>query len=359
VQPAELFQQAEAESRRLPPPPPPLDAAIERLRSECAAFFDLVPEPPVYRRADDPTRVLAQSLTARGEGLLARALSLERQPGGALLEPFVHALKAHLEQLCHIADGRIEAAEASWRSAAELERRALSARRAWARTDEALPPVFDPRSRLSRYDPRPEPAINVKLACPADGCRKIADYALSTRHAHHSFTCTGCGKPFTVYVGEVRSLELEPRNGGSRRYLFRIDDLSGEATRVEVIDAGPGELSAARRDLIAFLYADGRNLRGVLNLSSSRLLWLRRGGPCFLATAAFGEGAPQLETFRLFRDRVLLSHRLGVAAVAVYYRVGPMLAGPVARRPGLKRAVKKVLGALERSLWRAMQRGDT
>ncbi len=52
---------------------------------------------------------------------------------------------------------------------------------------------------------------------------------------------------------------------------------------------------AARGDLLAFLYTEGPVLRGVINLSTGRTLWRRRTGPCWIATQAYGEGAPELE----------------------------------------------------------------
>jgi DNA-binding beta-propeller fold protein YncE len=51
------------------------------------------------------------------------------------------------------------------------------------------------------------------------------------------------------------------------------------------------------------------------------------GGPCFIATAAYGsEMAPQVQLLRDFRDRRLMTHRPGRAFVAFYYRHSPALA---------------------------------
>ena len=72
------------------------------------------------------------------------------------------------------------------------------------------------------------------------------------------------------------------------------------------------------------------SLRGVLDLSSSRVLWVRPVGVCFVATAVYGEGAVELDTFRRFRDVALLPNAPGRLLVAGYYRVGPpRLVGPV------------------------------
>src|SRR6185436_1950834 len=105
---------------------------------------------------------------------------------------------------------------------------------------------------------------------------------------------------------------------GVRHYVFRIEELTGQTSRIEFEDSSGAELSVARRDMIAFLYTWNRELRGVLNLSSSRLLWVTRGGFCFVATVAFGEDAPELLAFRAFRDDVLRRSAAGRALVRAY-----------------------------------------
>jgi len=351
VQPSELFQLAETRALALPAARPPLDAAIERLRSECVVFFDQVPEPPIYRRADDPLRKVAQGLVPGGQELLARCLALARDAEVATaVATLTAATKAHLEALCHIADGSIEAAEEAFRRAAELSRLATSGRRLWARTDEAPPPVFDAKTGASRYDPRPDPMVKVRLACPADSCRQVADYAFSPRHATHRFVCSACKAPFLVHFGEVRSVEVADRANGHKSYLFRIEELAGGLSRVEFDDASGGEFSVARRDLVAFLYSEGKELKGVLDLSSSRLLWIQRGGPCFVATVAFGEQAAELAAFRAFRDRVLRQSAAGSALVRGYYWAGPTLSRGLLRWPFGAALVRGALRRVHRAL---------
>jgi len=65
---------------------------------------------------------------------------------------------------------------------------------------------------------------------------------------------------------------------------------------------------------------------------------------CFIATAAYGDpDAPEVEALRRFRDRRLLTNLPGKAFVRLYYRVSPPFARLIARRPGLRTAVRKTL----------------
>jgi IPT/TIG domain len=71
------------------------------------------------------------------------------------------------------------------------------------------------------------------------------------------------------------------------------------------------------------------------------------GGPgvtCFIATAAYGSpfGA-HLDTFRQFRDSVLLKTGAGTALVETYYSMSPALANLIADRPWLAASVRVVL----------------
>ena len=94
-----------------------------------------------------------------------------------------------------------------------------------------------------------------------------------------------------------------------------MEELSGAQTRVEVEDALDAELPVARRDLLAFLYLPKTVLRGVLNLNSSRVLWVTAPGYCFVATVAFGADAPELDVLRGFRDGVLACSFAGRAFI--------------------------------------------
>ncbi|MGB5924828.1 MAG: CFI-box-CTERM domain-containing protein [Dehalococcoidia bacterium] len=65
------------------------------------------------------------------------------------------------------------------------------------------------------------------------------------------------------------------------------------------------------------------------------------GGPCFIATAAYGTPmAEEIETIREFRDGYLLTNPMGQALVDLYYRVSPPIAEFINEHPGLKPVVR-------------------
>jgi hypothetical protein len=65
---------------------------------------------------------------------------------------------------------------------------------------------------------------------------------------------------------------------------------------------------------------------------------------CFIATAACGSPhAEEVELLRGFRDDVLAPRTLGRVAVAVYERCSPPLAGWIAARPAMRKAVRGLL----------------
>jgi hypothetical protein len=318
--------------------------SADALRRDVVGFFARVPEPPVYRRRDDPAQARALQLIDEGVGLLARA---GRVPGATAL---VAALEAHLEAQCLVADHRVEAAEPAWARAVALERDATAELRLWRRSDEGTPAVFDRATGKSRFDPAPEAKVHATLACP--GCRKVGEFDFSPQLAMHAFACRHCARPFHAYFGELRTLEVRPRGGGGRQYVFRVDELGGAQARVEFDDSSSGELTAAHRDLLAFIYEPKERLRGVLNLNTSRVLWLPTGA-CFVATVAFGdEAAPELDVLRGFRDRVLARSQGGRRFIDWYYREGPALARRVAAHPPLRLVVRAALGVVVRVIAR-------
>jgi hypothetical protein len=345
MRPDELFEQVRLRTAPVGP------LHVEALRDEAQGFFGQISEPPLYRRSSDPARKQAEALLVRGEALLAKAYALERMGSSDEVRPLTLALEAHLAALLHTREGRLELAERSWAAAVGLERNALSIRRSFVRSDEELPKVYDRGPGVSRYDPRPEAQIRVKLACPQKACRTIAEYAFTPGYSTHRFVCTTCHAPFLAFFGEAREGEVS-QAGRGKRYKFTLEELAGGRSRVEFEEPSGADFHVAKRDLLAFLYTEQRELRGVLNLSTSRLMWISRGGPCFVATAAFGEDAPELVAFRAFRDEVLMRSRAGAGVVRAYYAIGPGAAGWVGRTERRRRGTRALLGAVHRWLVR-------
>lgn len=341
LQPEELFQAARERAAQMDVGRG--DAAVERVRAAASALFARIPEPPVYRRAEDPSRKAAQALLPEVERVLAEALAAGRDPAAApALDKLVSALLAHGEALCHTAGGRLEAAETAWRRAQELERAAHPTRHL-VTSPPRPPPVFSRDSGASRYDPRDAQQAHVKLVCPNTGCKRVGDYAFLTSHPYQRFTCPVCHTPFLAYFGELRGLEVEIRRS-SKRYLFTVDEVGpAGTTRIDFEEASGQEFPAARRDLLAFLYTEARELKAVVNLTNQRLMWVSPASSCFVATVAFGDGAPELVAFRAYRDDVLRKSALGRGFIRGYYRWGPGLAAWLARRPVARTGVRWVL----------------
>ena len=73
--------------------------------------------------------------------------------------------------------------------------------------------------------------------------------------------------------------------------------------------------------------------------------------PCFVATAAYGTPmADEIGVLRRFRDRHLMSNRIGRALVDVYYDLGPLAADVIRESPVLRGAVRALLAPLVTAL---------
>jgi hypothetical protein len=353
LQPEELFQAAQARAAQIDVRRQGLAASLERLRADASALFARIPEPPLYRRAEDPARKAAEALLPEAEKVLAEAFAVTSEPeASAQAHGIRAAVQAHAEALCHTVGGRLALAETAWRKALELER-AAHPTRSLMTAPPAPPPVFNKSTGLSRYDPREAPHAKVKLVCPNTGCKRIGDYDFTPSHAYHRYACPACNTPFLAYFGELRMLEVESLSS-SNRYHFTVDELGGgSSSRIDFEEASGAEFPAARKDLLAFLYTEARELKVVVNATNGRLMWISPAASCFLATAAFGEGAPELVAFRAFRDEVLRRHGLGRAFIRGYYRHGPGLAAWVVRHPRVRTGVRGVLALVHRGLKRS------
>ncbi|MFB2896649.1 CFI-box-CTERM domain-containing protein [Aerosakkonemataceae cyanobacterium BLCC-F50] len=68
---------------------------------------------------------------------------------------------------------------------------------------------------------------------------------------------------------------------------------------------------------------------------------------CFITTAAYSTPLHlDLDTFRNFRDKKLLTNAVGKKLVKLYYQIGPSIAKYVEKQPAIKSFVRKQLGRL-------------
>ena len=336
-------------------PVPATDAELEALRVEAMEQLALIPEPPAYRRASDPAREAAKARLGAAEALLERALLFKKASAGSKLEPqgrsIADALEAQVSALAAIASCQVVKGEQLVDKARVRARSVSELAAAFHRVNAEQNPVFVRPTGVSRFDPHEPEHLEVTLPCPSPSCRKPALYALSTRSPTHRFSCTTCRTPFVGYFGEVRSVEAV-RHPRFTHYALQVEEVGGRDRRVEFDDASGGNLPVAPRDLVALLYNQGQSLAAVENLSSARVLWVRPKDACFLATAAYGIDAPELDTFRAFRDQILLPNASGRVFVRAYYKVGPHLAEPVKRSPLLRAWMRAALEPLRRELER-------
>ena len=72
----------------------------------------------------------------------------------------------------------------------------------------------------------------------------------------------------------------------------------------------------------------------------------RQPSPCFIATAVFGEVAPETECFRAYRDRHLANSTAGRLFIQFYYWISPTIAAGLARSPRSRQIAKPILLAI-------------
>jgi hypothetical protein len=326
------------------------DVAIESLRSDSSELFDQLPEPPMYRRTDDPIRARARQLSERATRLLTRGLSLQEAGNDPRLDVLIRSLESHLRALLAMTRGDITAGESLWREARDSQRGHTEVGQMWRRAAAPIEAkVYDRETGESRYDPRPEPVVTMQLVCP-NTCRKIATYGLSPRSATNRLVCSNCHQPFTAFLAEARSVETVPQ-GTALHYSVLVDEMTpGVERRIDFSDSSGADLALAPRDAVAFLYGRQETLDAVMNLSTGRVLFVVAPGRCFIATAVYGADAEETRALRRFRDRSLIRTRSGRAAVHAYYFLSPPLAAALGRTPRLRKLVRCGLDVVVRKV---------
>lgn len=80
-------------------------------------------------------------------------------------------------------------------------------------------------------------------------------------------------------------------------------------------------------------------------------------GPCFVATAAFGDyNAPEVVFLRTFRDELLSQSFLGRCFIRAYYRLSPPIAAVIAKSQSLRTITRKFCLQPTISLLRRLRR---
>ncbi len=224
---------------------------------------------------------------------------------------------------------------------------------------DAAEQVYDRTTGRSRYDARASAELTFQLRCPRESCARTAAHPLSASQSTHRVTCPSCGAEYSVYVATVVEAKTEPETNYVLHAVRTRDlDGTGRSLRFHEAAAAPG-MPIAPRDLLVITYDEDNRLRLVRNYSRGLEVWVAPRARCFVATAALGPFAPEVETLRALRDEVLVHHALGRAFVAVYGVVGPPAAALVAASPRRRRATGHLVRLLARGTAALRRRSPT
>jgi hypothetical protein len=150
----------------------------------------------------------------------------------------------------------------------------------------------------------------------------------STSDATGFFTVLTETGPDTGVFGGQFGFTNGASDGGAAPPLIRVDN--GNTVTVTYVDFNPPGVRTA-----------SASWNTVFPFDDSLLI---EGGECFIATAAYGSVmAPQVGTFRLFRDEYLLTNKAGRVFVLLYYRLSPPVAAAIAGSPVLRSLTRFLL----------------
>lgn len=365
----DLIFQAKARAGAIDPRRLP---GLDDLRIEAKALFESLPEPPAYKRANDPTPRQAERQIGPALDLLARLYALgaavsrvtslepdasRPAPGRDLsaglkkaisgfksqtrppltaeaqasLSALTQAMELHLRALHALSAGQIVEADLRASEASSSARRAMCEGVLFRFVGlEGPQPVFDRASGVSRYDPRAGQRLKAQFTCMGSRCHGRSQYDLPAQMAFHRLKCPRCGQAFSALIGHASAPD-RTNHGVTSHYALRFELLGEGARLLEFDDASQRPFEVKAGDFLALLYSCTGNLAAIENLTTGALHRIVPRGACFVATMAFGEGAPELDDFRAFRDARLVPHPLGRAFVRAYYLHGAALAGLLSR----------------------------
>jgi hypothetical protein len=82
----------------------------------------------------------------------------------------------------------------------------------------------------------------------------------------------------------------------------------------------------------------------------------RRGGGCFIATAAFGTSmAYEINILRSFRDNFLMRKRAGRGFISLYYMISPTIARLIERSRALKFITRTLLSPVIKAIQKSIE----
>lgn len=127
----------------------------------------------------------------------------------------------------------------------------------------------------------------------------------------------------------------------ARKRAIAVSDLAEVATcqRKVYLRAKLGERTTAEREKRR---EEGTRLHQ-LAYEQSHQSARKRDGRCFIATAVFGESAPETDFLRWYRDEKLVRMRGGRTAVECYYKLSPAVAKVLDRCPRGRTATAWIL----------------
>lgn len=135
--------------------------------------------------------------------------------------------------------------------------------------------------------------------------------------------------------------------GSASKELVTSQDASAPSTENRISGLTNGKrycLVMANKDVTGIISSFTPGAADEQCAPVSEVVGLLDGKECFIATAAFGsEMAPEVNTFREFRDRFLLRHAWGKKIIQFYYKHSPYYANQIAESEVAKTLVRAAL----------------